>query len=524
MKGLISFFMIRDILVKPVHRASFLGTACLVGALAQAQGAGPSLFPQPLPIPPVLKPTSVTGGTVNYDLTAHAGLTSFFQGRATPTYGYNGMSYLGPTIRLLRGHRARITLHNLLPADGLAPVPMSMSGAAMDHAGVPNGTSLHLHGLVVASEADTTPSDCCMPLPPGQSQASAVFVPGQPSATLWYHPHPYLDTGRQVYMGLGGLLLVDDPAEALFKLPRTYGVDDLPVIVQDRRFAPDRSLLFRDRKEDEEGMLGNRILVNGVIAPHADVAATRIRLRLVNASNARAYLFAFRDGRSFDQIATDGGLLSAPTRVDEVMVPPAGRAEIVVDLSHDAGKAIHLVSNGFQAPAGRNSLSLPNGANFPVMEFRVGHPKPSPRLPARLAELPAPDERRATVTRTFELEKGGDEDAAGGDGTINGKRFDGARVDERVEAGAWEVWTVVNHSREIAHPFHVHGIQFRVLKRNSGSLAPNDQGWKDTVNVLPRETVRLLLHFDKQAGVYMYHCHNLEHEDMGMMGTYEVGE
>jgi len=522
MKGLNAFLLTRNVLLKLGHRASLLGLACLIGAFAQAQGAGSSLFPQSLPIPPVLKPTSVTGGTVNYDLTAHTGLTSFFQDHATPTYGYNGMSYLGPTIRLRRGRRARITLHNSLPADGPVPVPMSMNGTALDHPGAPNGTSLHLHGLVVASEADTTPSDCCMPLLPSQSRASAVFAPDQPSATLWYHPHPYMDTGRQVYMGLGGLLLVEDPADARFKLPHAYGVDDLPIIVQDRRFGSDRSLLFRDRKEDEEGMLGNRILVNGVIAPHADVAATRIRLRLVNASNARAYLFAFRDGRSFDQIATDGGLLPAPLKVEEVMIPPAGRAEIVVDLSHDAGKALHLVSNGFQAPAGRSSLSLPNGANFPVMEFRVGPPKTSPRLPLRFANWPVPDESRATVARTFDLEKGGDEDAAGGDDTINGKRFDNTRIDERVKAGAWEVWTVINHSREIAHPFHVHGIQFRVLKRNSGPLAPNDQGWKDTVNVLPRETVRLLLHFNKQAGVYMYHCHNLEHEDMGMMGTYVV--
>ncbi len=517
MKGLVS-------IQKLGPRASLLGVACLLCVFAKAQSAGAPLFPQPLPIPPILEPTSVAGGTVDYDLTAHASLTPFFSDRATPTYGYNGMSYLGPTIRLRRGRRTRITLHNQLPAEGPAPVPMSMNGAAMDHAGVPNGTSLHLHGLVVASEADTTPSDCCAPLPPGQSRSSVVFTPDQPSATLWYHPHPYQDTGRQVYLGLGGMLLVDDPAEARFKLPHTYGVDDLPIIVQDRRFAPDRSLLFRDRKEDEEGMLGNRILVNGAITPHADVAATRVRLRLVNASNARAYLFAFRDGRSFDQIATDGGLLSAPMTVEEVLVPPAGRAEIVVDLSHDSGKALHLVSRGFQAPAGRSSLSLPNGANFPVMEFRVAAPRPSHGLPTRFAELPAADDRRATVTRVFELEKGGDEDVSSGDDTINGKRFDGARIDERVKAGAWEVWTVVNHSREIAHPFHVHGVQFRVLKRNSGPLTPNDQGWKDTVNVLPRETVQMLLHFDKQAGVYMYHCHNLEHEDMGMMGTYEVGK
>lgn len=500
------------------------GAGCAFG---QAPATG-SMFSETLPIPPILAPTSTKGGIAEYELTAHAGQTSFFTDRATPTYGYNGMSYLGPTIRLQRGHQARITLHNHLPADGPAPMPMAMDPAAppMGHAGVPNGSSLHLHGLAVAAEADTTPSNCCVPLPPGRDQASAVFKVDQPSATLWYHPHPYMDTGRQVYMGLAGLLIIDDPKDAPLRLPHTYGVDDLPLIVQDRRFGPDRGLLFRDRKEDAEGMLGNRILVNGVLAPHAEVPAARIRLRLINASNARAYFFGFRDGHAFHQIATDGGLLPAPVEVDRVMVPPAGRAEILVDFSRDAGKALHLVSNGFQAPAGQSSLSLPNGANFPVMEFRVAASKAAskipPILPAKLAELPAADEARATVTRTFDLEKGGDEDAGGGDDTINGKLFDMARIDEHVKAGAWEIWTVVNHSREMVHPFHVHGIQFRVLKRNSGPLVPNDQGWKDTVNVLPRETVRLLLHFDRQAGTYMYHCHNLEHEDMGMMGQYQV--
>lgn len=498
--------------------------AALVCAGGHAQSA--SQFPDPLPIPPILSPASLQGGVARYDLTAHAESAAFLPGLATSTYGYNGMSYLGPTIRLKRGRPARITIHNELPADGPAPAPMAMDGAPMDAAamppGIPNGTSLHLHGLEAAAAVDTTPADCCHPLAPGSSQATPVFTPDQPSATLWYHPHPYQDTGRQVYEGLAGLLLIDDPADARLHLPHAYGVDDLPLIVQDRRFGSDGRLLFRDRKEDREGMLGNRILVNGVLSPHADVAATRVRLRLVNASNARSYLFAFRDGRRFHQIATDGGLLAAPMEVDEVMVPPGGRAEIVVDFGGDRGKAVHLVSRGFPAPPGQSSLSLPNGANFPVMEFRVGLPKRSAPLPARLAALAPPDPSRAALTRTFELEKAGDEDSGASDDTINGKRFDMARVDERVKAGAWEVWTVVNHARDIAHPFHVHGVQFRVVKRNGHPMAPDDLGWKDTVLVQPRETLSLLIHFARQSGRYMYHCHNLEHEDMGMMGTYEV--
>ncbi|HET6330424.1 MAG TPA: multicopper oxidase domain-containing protein [Holophagaceae bacterium] len=499
----------------------FLAAALSAAAsLMKAEGPTASPFPRTLPIPPILGPSSTSGGVDHYELTARAGQTRFFANRATPSYGYNGMGYLGPTIRLTRGRPASITIRNELPADGPLPAPMRMSGHVMPVADAPtiaNATSLHLHGLVAHATADTAPSGCCAAIPPGASASTSVFMPDQPAATLWYHPHPYLDTGRQIYWGLAGLLLLDDPADAALNLPHAYGVDDLPLIVQDRRFKADWAFAFRIGKEDEEGVLGDHILVNGALAPHADVAATRVRMRLVNASNARAYLFALSDGRTFQQIATDGGLLPAPATVDQVLVPAGGRSEIVVDFSGDSGRPLYLVSRSFPAHVEADDFSLPNGSHFVLMEFRVGAPKASCPVPARLASLSAPDGSRAVLTRRFDLERGSD-------GTINGKRFDRHRMDERVKAGAWEVWTVTNHAADVAHPFHVHGIQFRVLDRNTGPLLPNDQGWKDTVNIVPHETVRLLLHFDKQSGAYMYHCHILEHEDMGMMGTYEVGK
>jgi len=499
----------------------FLAAALSAAAsLMGAEGPTASPFFHALPIPPVLGPSSTAGGVDHYELTARAGRTWFFANRATPTYGYNGMCYLGPTIRLTRGRPTSITVHNELPVDGPLPAPMMMNGHLMQEADAPtiaNATSLHLHGLVASATADTAPSGCCTAVPPGASAGTSVFTPDQSAATLWYHPHPHLDTGRQVYWGLAGLLLLDDPADGALNLPHAYGVDDLPLIVQDRRFKADRTFAFRTSKEDEEGVLGDHLLVNGVLAPHADVAATRVRLRLVNASNARAYLFALSDGRSFQLIATDGGLLPAPATVDQVLVPAGGRSEIVVDFSRDPSRSLYLVSRAFPAHVEADDFSLPNGSHFVLMEFRVGAPKASSPVPTGLALLPGPDESRAELTRRFDLERGSD-------GTINGKRFDRHRIDERVKSGAWEIWAVTNHAADVAHPFHVHGIQFRVLDRSTGPLPPNDQGWKDTVNIAPRETVRLLLHFDKQSGVYMYHCHNLEHEDMGMMGTYEVGK
>lgn len=494
--------------------AGFAAAALLLGC-GGGNAAQDARFSKPLAIPPILAPVS-SGGVDHYELTAAASATDFLGGTRTPTYGYNGLSYLGPTIRLTRGQPAQVTIHNQLPPD---PPAMAEAMGMGDMGPMPGATSLHLHGLAVASTADITPSLGDPALMPGGSASGSVFTPDQPGATLWYHPHPHMDTGRQVYLGLAGLMILDDPAEAALGLPSSYGVDDLPLIVQDRRFQADGAFDYLSRPEDMEGMLGDHILVNGVESPFATVAATRIRLRLLNGSNRRSYLFAMSDGRAFQQIATDGGLLPAPATVTEVMVPPAGRAEVVVDFSGDAEKTLFLVSRAFPTPAAGDGdeagTRLKEGAAFPVMQFRVGAYRASLPLPAHLATLPALDASLVTVHRQFDLERGADD-------TINGRLFDMGRVDASVKAGAWEVWTVTNYATDLAHPWHVHGLQFRVLDRSTGPLAPNDQGWKDTVRVAPGETVRMLMHFDRQDGLYMFHCHILEHEDMGMMGLYEV--
>ena len=500
---------------------------CLLFLLAVllgcGDGAGPSnAFRQPLTVPPVLAPTSGAGGVLQFDLTAHQGVTAFLPGQGTSTYGYNGLTYLGPTLRLTRGQATRITLHNGLLPD-VAP-PMSTPALAMNLSGLSNGTSLHLHGLISASSADLAPNSCCLLLPTGAEVSTSVFVPEQPSAMLWYHPHPFADTGRQVYLGLAGLLILDDPADAGLGLPHTYGVDDLPLIVQDRRFNADGSFQYRTLAQDMDGVLGDHILVNGVIAPYANVPATRLRLRLLNASNRRGYLFALDDGRPFLQIGTDGGLLPAPAPVAQVPLQPGERADLLVDFSADGGRTPTLVSRAFRLPPkpGRAphgpgpGSTLVDGVACAILQFRVGAPAPSTPPPPVLATLPPLDTAPVTVTRRFDLE-------LNSDNTINGLLFNMNRIDLTVKAGATELWTVTNHTPDLAHPWHVHGIQFRVLDRSTGPLEPNDQGWKDTVRVMPGETIRMLMPFDPGlAGTYMFHCHNLEHEDMGMMGQFAV--
>lgn len=505
-------------------RDGLLGLGLLTALLGcgGASPGGAGFYQQPLPIPPVLAPTSTANGVAAYDLTAHPGSTAFFPDRPTPTYGYNGSTFLGPTLRLTRGQPAQITLHNGLLPD-VAPT-RSIPALAMNNGNVPNGTILHLHGLIVAATADMIPPSCCDLLPTGASAASSVFTPDQPSAMFWYHPHPFGDTGRQVYMGLAGLLYLDDPADAALNLPSAYGVDDLPLVVQDRRFKADRTLDYLTLPQDADGVLGDQILVNGAIAPYAAVAATRIRLRVLNGSNRRSYLFALSDGRSFLQIGTDGGLLPAPAPVTQVMLQPAGRADLIVDFSGDAGRTLYLVSRAFKLPAPPGtdadgagpSSTLTEGNPFTILQFKVGAPQASAPPPAVLAPMPALDTSPVTVTRQFDLE-------LNGDNTINGQLFDMNRIDQTVQSGAWEVWRVTNHTPDIAHPWHVHGCQFRVLDRSTGPLAPNDQGWKDTVRVEPGETVRMLMFFDPRLeGTYMFHCHILEHEDMGMMGQFAV--
>ena len=413
-------------------------------------------FDTPLAVPP-LAGSTVEDGRRIFDLTAED---------HGDTWGFNG-AYLGPTLRASRGEEVEIRVHNELDET----------------------TTVHWHGMHLPAVADGGPHQ---PIAPGDTWAPSWTI-DQPAATLWYHPHPHGKTREHVRRGLAGMFILDDDATP-DGLPSDYGVDDVPVIVQDR---------------------GRGLVVNGTEGPFFDVTAQRTRLRLLNASVERVYELGFSDDREFALVGTDGGLLPAPVPMTRIRLSPGERAEVVVEMA----PAETVVLRSTEPELGDNPIAERfNGGSdeFDVLQLRAAeHLAASPELPAALA--PAPDlDTSDARTRSFEL-KGR---------TINGDKMDMERIDETVELGTTEIWEVTNADGE-HHNFHVHDVQFQVLDVDGMARGPELDGWKDTIFLAPGARVRLALQFTDYAdpsSPYMFHCHLLPHEDSGMMGQFVVVE
>jgi blue copper oxidase len=354
------------------------------------------------------------------------------------------------------------------------------------------------------------------------------FKIDQPASTAWFHPHLHHDTARQVYMGLAGLIIVDDGSDARLGLPHTYGIDDLPIIVQDRSFDSDGSLLY-DRDPDPQtiqyGLRGSAIIVNGIVGPVAKVPSGLVRLRILNAANAQNYDLRFSDRREFRVIASDAGFLSAPVSMRQLRISPAERFEILVDF---ADRHPVMLETGPDTVMGIfGAVSEDSTSEFvPIMRFEPSAASASvKKFPDRLVDPPSADSNRAIRHREFLLDSG----ICGGQRPtemgmlpgmcINGKTHDLARIDVETAIGTLEVWKIV--SRGMAHPFHVHGASFRVLSLSGAQPPAHLAGWKDVL--LVEDEAELLVAFNhpaKREHPFMYHCHILEHEDAGMMGQY----
>lgn len=466
----------------------------------------------PLPIPPTLDVDGNGGAVVEAMPARH----SFGSVRTTPTLGFS-QTYLGPTLRMKRGQTAKIKVGNRTN----------------------RAITAHWHGLHVPGSVDGGPQ---LAFAPGNTWSPELEI-DQPASTLWYHSHVHGETADQVYAGLAGMLFIEDPENGSDGLPENYGIDDLPLIVQDKAFDDSANLIYIKRGPSlMHGFRANQIIVNGAVRPAATVPAGLTRLRILNASNARIYHFRFEDDRTFHQIASDGGLLPAPIAMTDISLAPAERAEILVDFG-SAEKVRLLSGHDFNDPMGGGMMgrmmgrmmggqvlspeSVEGREEFEVMTFVPDRARSSSInvVPTAFATSPAPDFGEPVRRRKFRLDMhaGGGMMMRGGTDLmgINGKSMDMARIDEKVRIGETEVWEVF--ADEMAHPFHVHGTSFQVLSQNGRKLDFDKVGMKDVF--LVAERAELLVQFKKPATTqtpYMFHCHILEHEDAGMMGQFTV--
>jgi blue copper oxidase len=406
-------------------------------------------------------------------------------------------AFLGPTIRVRKGDSFSLKFQNNLAEE----------------------SNVHWHGLTVPAKMDGHPMDA---VGAGSSFIYAFDVIDRPG-TYWYHAHPDLLTAKQAYMGHAGFFIVGSAEEDALGLPT--GANDIPLLIQDKRLGASGEMIYAPKKLDKLiGWLGSDILINGKKDATQSVAQEVYRLRLLNGSNARVYKVGFADGKTFHLIGNDGSLIDAAVPVDHVFLSSGERADILVDFSNDAmGSNRMLKSLPFPFESQHQSFEYPQGAEYDLIQFTIDRPKQHNfTIPTVLLPYEKLSESQAVKTRQFQLTM--DHDVERGMHRINNILFDMHRIDyPDIKLGDIEIWEFENQGDSL-HNMHVHGTQFQVLDRsfNAANLAPTDKGWKDTVIIWPNDYVRILVRFNKYKGVYLLHCHNLEHEDDGMMVNLEV--
>lgn len=436
-----------------------------------------------LPLPALLEDMNPKEKEAEFDLIVQYGKTQFIEGYEANTLGYNG-NYLGPVIRVNKGDNVKINVKNSLNEP----------------------TTVHWHGLEVIGEMDGGPHQVIVP----NTTWEPYFTIDQHAATLWYHPHLLHKTGEQVYKGLAGLFYIEDENSKKLDIPKDYGVNDIPLVIQDKRFTDNGNISYDLSMSDlMNGFLGDTVLINGAINPELDLKNEVVRLRLLNGSNARSYNFNFSDNRKFYQIASDGGFLEESVEMNVVSLAPGERAEILLDLSdYNVGDKVSFRDD-----------------NYDLMNIKITEESNKViKIPKELVKVEDYNRDEIIRSRVFVMS------GMGPMVTINGKQMSMDRIDERLKLGELEEWIVINDSSGMGgmrmmnstpHPFHVHGVQFRIIEKNARTPPANERGWKDTVMVKDGEEMRILVRF-KKKGLFMYHCHILEHEDSGMMGQFLV--
>ncbi|HLP28843.1 MAG TPA: multicopper oxidase domain-containing protein [Candidatus Didemnitutus sp.] len=428
-------------------------------------------------------------------------------------------TYAGDTLSLRQGSANIYTDHVssvLMFGSYLSPIVRANRGDIQSVKILNNYTSpvaVHWHGLDVPSDMDGHPKDA---FAPGTSKEYSFRVLNR-AGTYFYHSHSHMSTGPEVNKGLVGLFIVHDDEERALGLPS--GERDVPILIQDVRFDSSQQIVYTPMAVDMvQGWLGNVVLANGTPKAYHELTPTYHRLRLVNGSNARIYNLRLSDNSDMVVIGGDGGLLEVPETASSIMLAPGERADVLVDFSrYNSGSTVTLLSGAFNAPGGGHmgDSQYPQGVAYNVVEFRiVGQNDNTFVLPTVLSTIPPLPPLTGITKRKFDLQMSM---AGGMKHTINGNTFEMLRTDFTLAAGTTEVWEIRNMETDMFHPIHVHGPQFRVVSRTNGQLAPHEKAYKDTILVHPSETVRILVTASSYLGLSLIHCHNLEHEDDGMM-------
>ncbi len=372
-------------------------------------------------------------------------------------------------------------------------------------------TTIHWHGLSVPELMDGHPKDGVLP---GASKTYTFPVTNR-GGTYFYHSHGHMVTAKEVYKGFAGFFIVTDPAEN-FNLPS--GAYDIPLCIQDRRIADIPEFTYNPGSPEMSfGYLGDKVLVNGTPDAYFEVGRTLYRFRLLNGSNARVYKIAFSDNRTFNIIATDGGLKDTPVAATGFLLSPGERVEILVDFSSNTiGQNVTLRSLAFSHSG---TLPYKQGIALDIIRFDVTNNNSSGGVvPSAFNPINYYNPAEVITTRTFNLTMTSPPNMH----RINGLTFDMHRIDWESPLNSLERWRIVNQTADF-HPMHTHEAQWQVLSRNGNTnLPPVDKGWKDTVLLNPGETVEVLIKFTDYKGIYLFHCHNLEHEDDGMMLNFKI--
>lgn len=443
-------------------------------------------------------PPTITGTT--FDLTLAKSSKQLKTGNVTPTYGYNGEHFWGPTLIMNKGDFVKLNVKNQLTET----------------------TTTHWHGFHIPAIMDGGPHQM---IEAGTTWSPSFEVKNN-AGTYWYHPHLHEKTKEQLTYGAGGLIIIKDPIESALALPRTYGVDDIPLMLTSRTFTSSNAFDISTR------VYGDEQLTNGT--PNAQISLPKqfVRLRILNAEIERGYNLGFSDNRKFYVIGNDGGLLDAAIETDRVKLMVGERIEILVNLGNDTVSGTldlkaYNANQTFGFPGGEPAKSgdfgsLLNNSDFTLLHINVkaNTSNAITTLPSKLTNNKYWTEADVTNNRAISITGGQGGTAFSFDNNIYGE----TKINQTIKLNAIEKWTITNNNI-FGHSFHIHDIQFKIISRSSGTIAPYESGWKDTVYVPLGESVSVIAKFDDFASstnAFMYHCHFSNHEDGGMMGQFLV--